>query len=197
MGKINKTKFAILGVLSLMPCSGYDIKKFCDSSIAHFWSENYGHIYPVLKQLELDGSISKETKHNEGKPTRNVYHLTDKGKKELVEWLELPDETQPQRLEFLLKMFFSNNISLERVTEKLEKSRENCKHILETYLEIEKNLQTCATYEKETGRIFWISSVRYGIFNMEANIKWCEDTLDLLKNAMKGSEFDEGNDSQR
>ena len=52
MAKINKTKYALLGVLSIMSGSGYDIKKFCDSSIGYFWNENYGHIYPMLQRLE-------------------------------------------------------------------------------------------------------------------------------------------------
>lgn len=51
MAKVNKTKYySLLGILSNRPGSGYDIKKMCDSSIGHFWNENFGHIYPVLKR---------------------------------------------------------------------------------------------------------------------------------------------------
>ena len=52
MPKNNNTKYALLGILSLFPASGYDIKKFCDWSLTHFWNENYGHIYPVLKLMQ-------------------------------------------------------------------------------------------------------------------------------------------------
>ena len=70
MAKINKTKYAILGVLSQMSGSGYDIKKCCDTSIAYFWNENYGHIYPVLKKME------EEEKNDSGDdpPRRNVVN---------------------------------------------------------------------------------------------------------------------------
>ncbi len=53
MATTNKSRYALLGVLCMKPGSGYDIKKFCDKTISHFWNENYGHIYPVLKQLTL------------------------------------------------------------------------------------------------------------------------------------------------
>ena len=52
MPKENKTKYAILGLLSLAPMSGYDIKIITDNSIGHFWNENFGHIYPVLGRME-------------------------------------------------------------------------------------------------------------------------------------------------
>lgn len=60
MANVNKTRFAILGILNNMPGSGYDIKKNCDTGIAYFWNENFGHIYPVLKQMERDGVITKK-----------------------------------------------------------------------------------------------------------------------------------------
>ena len=55
----NKSRYALLGVLSMKSCSGYDIKKFCDKTISHFWNENFGHIYPVLSELQKEGLISQ------------------------------------------------------------------------------------------------------------------------------------------
>ncbi len=72
MPKVNKTKFAILGMLSIAPMSGYDMKKRFDSSVAHFWNENYGHIYPVLGRLEKEGLVTKKTELPQGKPLRKV-----------------------------------------------------------------------------------------------------------------------------
>ena len=49
--KKSKTRFAVLGILSYGPMSGYDIKKFYEQNVAGFWSESYGQIYPILKRL--------------------------------------------------------------------------------------------------------------------------------------------------
>jgi PadR family transcriptional regulator, regulatory protein AphA len=99
MPKINKTLYAILGVLSIKPGSGYDIKKFCDKGISHFWNENFGHIYPVLQSMYSNGLITKEVIMGEGKPSRNVYQITQKGRDVLRDWLMKPIEKTPIRSE--------------------------------------------------------------------------------------------------
>jgi DNA-binding PadR family transcriptional regulator len=119
MAVANKAKYAILGSLSLMPMSGYDIKKFSDGSIAHFWNENYARIYPVLKQMEKEGLVIKETMHTEGRPSRNLYSITGKGRSQLDLWLLQPVEDIRPREELLLKLFFSENVPAENLIEKL------------------------------------------------------------------------------
>ena len=53
--KEKRSKYAILGILSLGSMSGYDIKKMFEKSIGNFWSESYGQIYPLLKALVDEG----------------------------------------------------------------------------------------------------------------------------------------------
>jgi hypothetical protein len=49
---------AILGFLDYGPMSGYDLKKFFDQSVAHFWSATQSHIYKALENLEQTGLVS-------------------------------------------------------------------------------------------------------------------------------------------
>ena len=42
----------ILGLLSIGPRSGYDIKAVVDRSTRFFWAASYGQIYPELRRLE-------------------------------------------------------------------------------------------------------------------------------------------------
>src|SRR2546426_348255 len=49
------SRYAILGGLSRRPLSGYDVKKLIERAIAHFLSESYGQIYPILKPLPPQG----------------------------------------------------------------------------------------------------------------------------------------------
>src|SRR5260370_41678899 len=90
MSKENKSKYAILGVLSYGPMSGYDIKKFIQQSISNFWSESYGQIYPILTQLTAEGLASSHTEHQDGKPERYMYTLNGKGREALQQWLAEP-----------------------------------------------------------------------------------------------------------
>ena len=142
MAKVNKTKYALLGVFSLMAGSGYDIKKFCDSSISYFWNENYGHIYPVLKTMEQEGLITKQVEQTEGRPSKNVYSITEKGREELEKWLILPVEHEPLRSELLLKIFWSKNIPIKNIIKKFKQEKEESEKILLQYSEIENSLKS-------------------------------------------------------
>jgi len=182
LAKESKTKYAILGVLSLRPRSGYDIKKFCDDSIAHFWSENYGHIYPVLKQLEQDEWVEKTTEINENK-LRNVYTITELGKQMLIEWLSVTPDIPQARYEFLLKMFFSQYISTDIVIERLQKSIEFCKEMKAQYEGIESRAKDKLDDDKycDSGLSYRYLTVRYGILNLESTIRWCEESISIVK----------------
>ena len=74
-----KSKYAILGMLSIAPMSGYDIKKEVEASISNFWTESYGQIYPVLRNLISEKLVTKTVESEAGKPDRHVYSLTAKG----------------------------------------------------------------------------------------------------------------------
>jgi PadR family transcriptional regulator, regulatory protein AphA len=106
MSRDNKSRYAILGLLSLGPMSGYDIKKTIEASLSNFWSESYGQIYPILKSLVADGLATVSVETQTGKPNRYVYALTRAGQDELERWLHRPAEYEVGRNELLLKLFF-------------------------------------------------------------------------------------------
>jgi PadR family transcriptional regulator AphA len=178
--KINKTKYAILGVLSIKPGSGYDIKKFCDQSIAHFWNENFGHIYPVLKQMEEEGLITKEAQQTKGKPPRNVYQITPEGKAELHNWLLLPVESQPVRSEFLLKLALGENVPKENIVANIEKAKERITTQLEEYLQIEQAFTNDEKAREKAGYPYWLATLRYGILSVRTAIQWCDETIESI-----------------
>ena len=62
----------ILGLLSLGPRSGYEIKTTVDRSTRFFWAASYGQIYPELRRLERDGLIEGEDAPNGGRPRRST-----------------------------------------------------------------------------------------------------------------------------
>ncbi len=181
MAKVNKTKYALLGVLSLMSGSGYDIKKFCDSSIGYFWNENYGHIYPVLQKMEDEELITKEVKQTEGRPVKNVYSITQKGRDELQEWLMLPVEQEPMRSEFLLKMFLSKDIPAEKIIEKIKTIKEKSEEELRQYSEIENMLSVQLKNADKKSVILYLGTVNFGKKIEEAKIKWYEETIKALE----------------
>ncbi|MBI2681690.1 MAG: PadR family transcriptional regulator, partial [Acidobacteriales bacterium] len=98
------TPFAILALLTLKPMSGYELKKLMQGSIAHFWTESYGQIYPALRKLASECLAQRKTERSSGKPERQVYRITTKGRTVLRRWLESEPRVQPPRSELLLKL---------------------------------------------------------------------------------------------
>ena len=75
----NAVTWALLGLLSQRPHSGYDLKRTVDMSIRHFWAASYGQIYPELRRLETAGWIEGASAAAGGRPRRE-YRITDAGR---------------------------------------------------------------------------------------------------------------------
>lgn len=179
MPRLSKTRYALLGALSVRPGSGYDIKKFCDNTLAFFWAENYGQIYPVLRQLEEEGLVSKETEIAEGRPPRNVYHITDEGRAELNDWLLLPLEPATVRMELILKLVFAADIPATNLIEKLAEKKAKEEKTLEYLVGAEGRLRNGPQDRK--GLHLWLAGVSAGKHFASATIAWCEETIAMLQ----------------
>jgi PadR family transcriptional regulator, regulatory protein AphA len=173
------TPNALLGLLSMGPMSGYDIRQLIPKSIGHFWSESYGQIYPGLKRLTAAGLVAKRTERRKGSPDRHVYSLTAEGRERLRQWLKLPVVEVVPRNELLLKLFFGDEVS-PRI----------CREHVETYLELHRGrLQrygaVAKSLRKECGddaRLpFWLMTLSMGRHQSAAMVKWCRETLAELE----------------
>jgi PadR family transcriptional regulator, regulatory protein AphA len=102
----NPTEFAILGLLAEKPRSGYDIKKEVEERLGHFWSESYGHIYPMLRRLNGRKLVAvRPGRRQPGRPDRRVYSLTASGRRALEAWFTHPPGPSRPRNELLLRIF--------------------------------------------------------------------------------------------
>lgn len=183
MPKENKSRYAILGMLALEPLSGYGIKKRMEQSTSNFWSESYGQIYPLLKQLAEEGLATSQKERQEGKPDRTIYTLTERGKDELVHWLGEAVEETPERIELLLKLFFGQFLPVKANIEHILRFREIQQKLLHKYLGIENYLHEC-TRERNLDELegcYSLITLRYGIHRCQAMLVWCEETLQALQ----------------
>jgi PadR family transcriptional regulator, regulatory protein AphA len=180
MPEENKTKYAILGVLSLKPCSGYDIKKFCDKTISHYWNENFGNIYPKLSQLECSGLIAPE--YDEADKRSKCYHITDDGRQEFIQWLQQPVHYRPARSELLLKLSFADQLPREKAIEMLENVRKKHAADLRQYRILEASYVNDEQARKQPQYPYWLAPLRYGIESTITIIKWCDETIESIRN---------------
>jgi DNA-binding PadR family transcriptional regulator len=112
-------EYAILGFLNYQPLTGYDLKKVFDRSIRHFWHADQSQIYRTLSRLTEDGAVKMEIVEQTDRPDRKVYSITPAGRERLLNWLKQPFPDEDSRSKPLVQMFFSGQISDERILEKL------------------------------------------------------------------------------
>ncbi len=113
-------KTVCLGMLTAGPASGYDLKKFFESTFGHFFAAGYGSIYPALSSLAAQGLVHCEEIPQEGKPDRKVYSITEAGRERLMQALDNPAPGHKLRSEFLATMFFAHLMSDEQINAVLD-----------------------------------------------------------------------------
>ena len=100
--------FAILGLLSWQPFSGYDLKKIISESDLFYWSGNNNQIYHSLVQLHKTGMVTQQVQYQESLPAKKIYTITEKGRDELCGWLLSEPELPEVRSSFLIQLAFAD-----------------------------------------------------------------------------------------
>jgi DNA-binding PadR family transcriptional regulator len=176
--KLNQSAYAILGILSFHPRqTGYHIRKTVESSVRYFWSESYGQIYPTLKRLAAEGLI--ERCGPVGKKQAQEYVITEAGRGALAAWLAAPYREDPQRNEFLLKIFFGVLAGPETVIGHLENFQQRCRELLGTFAEIDR--LASEHNSREPGFPYWHLTLEFGLVQLRAAVEWSERALKRLK----------------
>jgi DNA-binding PadR family transcriptional regulator len=161
----------ILGLLSLGPRSGYEIKAAVDRSTRFFWAASYGQIYPELRRLEGAGMIEGRDAPTGGRRKR-VYRLTSVGRAALEEWLLGEEFTIELRDESLLRLFFADALHREQALSLLDDRRRG--H--EEYLGVLRAIDALPGEDPP----FVDLALRWGIAFNEWGATWCEEQLRRL-----------------
>lgn len=172
------TDFAILGMLTLKPMSGYEIRQLMGQSIAHFWSESYGQLYPSLKKLETSGLVTKRTEPGQ-KRDKHIYTITPGGNERLQEWLALPSRPQPQRSELLLKLFFLSPDSAPLSAVQVEDARRAAVEDLRRFGFTAEKLRH--EHRDDPRLQQWLCTLSFSRHQAEAIVRWADETLTALQ----------------
>lgn len=178
------TSHALLGMLSLGPGSGYDLKKRIEGSVAHFWSESYGQIYPMLNQLAEEGLAERTHERQQGKPDRQVYALTPSGREELARWLATPTKHEGFRSELLLKLFLGAHAGGEANVRHVEEFQRRQRALLERYTAVRRSLRGSSHPDHP----YWLITLSFGEHRCRALLQWCDETLRTLRRLRRRSQ---------
>ncbi len=178
-------KYAILGLLSWKPSTGYELKKTFEESSSMYWSGNNNQIYKTLVQLKEEGLVTSETQHQEGLPSKKIYTITGEGITELKEWVISAPEAPEFKKAFLIQLAWSELLSNEELFELLTKYENEIK--LQLLLHQEKVKRGNASPDRTQRETFiwnmidenilssyrneleWIQNLRSRLFQYELN----------------------------
>lgn len=111
--KIPRLGYAVLGLVTQSPMSGYDVRRQFTSTPMGHYSDSPGAIYPALNRLERDGYITGRVEGATTLRPRKLYRATPAGKAALADWIrETPSarEVIDNTSDWLLRLAFATGV---------------------------------------------------------------------------------------
>lgn len=145
--------------------SGYDIKKHVKVALGAVTNASYGTLYPTLHKLLSEHAVEMSEVPQKGRPAKKVYQITERGRKELTEWLRQPAAADQVRREFLLKLYLAKNLSMQDLVSLVVSRRDETRALLQA-LRAERN----KTNDPQKA---WVTD--YALSLCEAEMNWLKD----------------------
>lgn len=170
---------ALLGLINYRPATGYDLKMAFEKSIHFFWNATLPQIYRTLNQMEANGWTVSVMEHQDGKPSRKVYSLTDAGRAEFLRWLSEPVELSEARIPMLVKVFFGARLPREQFVEQIRTYRAQLAGLLDIYTrDVPASIRDHACGpDSPDDAWFWSMTLDFGVRRVRASIEWCDGIL--------------------
>ncbi|WP_068776602.1 PadR family transcriptional regulator [Paenibacillus sp. FJAT-26967] len=162
----------ILGFLTKESMTGYDMKARVDQSVSHLFEASFGGIYPALKRMEKEGLVDKEIQFQEGKPNRNVFAITDKGRQSFMDYLLSPLAQNGQRSDFLLRFFFASHVPDCLILSWLEQECFRQQKALQGLLSMK-----AAQEKNPEADPYRMKTLDFGITQVRLGLEWAEKEL--------------------
>ena len=160
---------ALLGLLEREPSHGYELKRDYDAYFARGKPLPFGQVYATLGRLARDGKVIAGEAEPGGGPDRKRYVITEQGATEVETWLSEPVEPEPHL----------QTVLFVKVVLALILGRD-----AETYLDTQRaaHLQRMRelTDVKRTSGIVDALLADYGLFHLEADLRWIDLTAARL-----------------
>lgn len=170
-------KFALLGLVAERPKYGYEIKREFEGALGNVWSVSYGQLYPTLRRLSEQGWLTKKTEPGKKAAEKNIYSITDKGRRKLDEWLLKPvRSTYRVKDEFTLRFLFFSKVAPARVLEYLRGYQRETQEQQQSF---RRTLEALPA-----GVDFYLQGIiRKGIAHLAAEDRWLQDVIEGIRSA--------------
>jgi DNA-binding PadR family transcriptional regulator len=177
-------RHAILAVLLDGPASGYDLTKRFDRSVANFWHATRQQIYAELERMQSASLVRAELRHQQSRPDKRVFHVTDLARREIDEWIPRHSSATAIKDEMLVRVQAASTAQSQALLESLAAWRSERAVRLEQYGRLRERLlagrgetEYLANVERPGG---YLTLLRGITFERE-NLAWADQVAAVLR----------------
>jgi len=109
-----------LGYLLSGPKTGYRMQEIAGKMMLNY-NLSMNQIYPTLRKLEEKGFVKKEVVIQTGRPNKNVYSITETGRKYFLQRITAPPQPFDYVLDFLVRVLFFRHLAREQIIAEFQK----------------------------------------------------------------------------
>lgn len=171
--------FAILGILSWKPSTGYELKKVFQESSFMYWSGNNNQIYKALLQMQNEGLVNAEVIHQDSAPSKKLYRITKEGLDELKKWVLSSPEAPEFKKTFLIQLAWSDVLNNQELNEQLSRYEDTVR--VQLLLEQEKSRRSLNSPNRNDRETFlWDMLYQNLISSYQAELDWINQVRQKL-----------------
>ncbi len=176
--------YGLLGLLSYIDATGYDLTKIFEDSLNNFWHAQSSQIYRELDRMEQKGWVKSRSVVQDKRPNKRVYEITEEGHSEYSCWLSdaIPPFDYPHE-PLLMRVFFGAD-DKEATLAMLKSVRDRCLAAIETHpARIMGNIGRYADMvsDGEQKRLYWEMTLSYGVVQAKTTAQWAQDCIDKIE----------------
>jgi DNA-binding PadR family transcriptional regulator len=178
--------YALLGVLSRWPLTGYEITQHMKAPIGYQWTAQHSQIYPELARLTKAGLLSYEKFKGRGSRANKRYSLTEAGRVALADWADSPLAPEVPRSEMLLRVRSLWLTSPERAINFVEAQRQLCLDRLDQIAIGRVEFAPDDLVSWDHPEFFAWATLQHRSTMSRALLAWCDWLLDQLHRQQRG-----------
>lgn len=160
---------AFLGLLESQPRHGYDLKRAYDERFGQDRPLHYGQVYATLSRLLKNGLVEVDSVEPGDGPERKRYAITAAGVTDVERWL-----AQPEKPDLYLQSTLYTKVIIALLTGR------GAARILDAQRAAHLRLMRELTRRKTDGDLADQLICDYGLFHLEADLRWLELTAARL-----------------
>lgn len=185
-------RYAALALLTAQPMTGYELVQYFDATVGLMWAASPSQLYPELRRMETEGLVEAETLPRGTRAEKRRYRVTERGRKDLIEWVRTPLQFPPERDSHRLQIAYGEFTDLDSVTRLLKEHVEyytgrlaRWNKLLRVIQEarfplMQARLEGAGAAEQQKIIAFKALALEGQVARAEAEITWARRGLDLV-----------------